>query len=98
MKVQLIEAKRPMPPLGYGDMVEVTYKNPSIHEEKHGYYLVTYDDTLVNLDGGVRFKNKCHSLDTLLEAIRNDSNIESYRVLSKTEYTVQIHKKDGDAK
>ncbi|MEC0037178.1 hypothetical protein P4L29_22540 [Bacillus cereus] len=90
MIVQLFEPKAPHIPLHYGDVVEVTFTED--YSSDKAYYILNYNDELVNFDGGVRYSDKCVNISEVIKKLNDDKNIASWRVLSKNEYTVQIHK------
>lgn len=93
MKVELFEPKLRETPLYYGDIVEIAFNDNSVvNSGKTAYYILTYNDNLVNLDGGVRYDGKCNSIAEIRKELDNDVNIDKWRVLSKDDYTVQIHK------
>ncbi|PEE69355.1 hypothetical protein [Bacillus thuringiensis] len=96
MKVQLIEDKPPLKPLHYGDIVEVTFKDTLVDNQ---FYIVGYNDTLTNFDGGIRYEGKgVNSLSGITHELNNDVRITSWRVLSKSEWKVQIMKKESGEK
>lgn len=90
MLVHLVEPKEIAPPLQYGDIIEVTFTKD--YSSDTSYYILTYNDDLTNFDGAVRYGGKCNSIAAVRNKLNEDRNIASWRVLSKNEYTVQIHK------
>ncbi|MED3182046.1 hypothetical protein P4305_18750 [Bacillus thuringiensis] len=92
MIVHLFEPKAKPLPLQYGDIVEITFKDDALHDNGVGYYILTYNDTLINMGGSVRYNDKCRNIDEVIKELNHDANIDSWRVLSKDDYTVQIHK------
>lgn len=93
MKVELFEPKLRETPLYYGDMIEIKFnENSVVCSGETAYYILSYNDNLVNLDGGVRYDGKCNSIAEIRKALDNDANIDAWRVLSKDDYKIQIHK------
>lgn len=93
MKVELFEPKLRETPLYYGDIIEIAFNEHSVtHSGQKAYYILTYSDNLVNLDGGVRYDGKCNSIAEIRKALDDDFNINAWRILSKDEYKIQIHK------
>ncbi|MEH7541703.1 MULTISPECIES: hypothetical protein [Bacillus cereus group] len=95
MLVQLFEPTPKLVPLQYGDIIEITFSEHSTVHKGTSYYIATYNDDLTNMDGGVRYDGKCSNLEQVRTMLNNDINVGSWRVLSKSEYTVQIHKNAG---